>query len=87
VAGGSCPHRAAKLAPTYDVPASRESTATSSQDAARIFAGFADRYTDRCRDLAETRRRGRAVAGRFASRVEQAEPTQSQMLAAMLHPS
>ena len=55
MAGGSCPHRAAKLAVTYDVPASRESTATSSQDAARIFAGFADRYTDRCRVLAETR--------------------------------
>jgi hypothetical protein len=28
-----------------------------------------------------------AVAGRFASPVEQAEPTQSQMLAATLHPS
>jgi len=28
-----------------------------------------------------------AVAGRFASPVEQAEPAQSQMLAATLHPS
>jgi hypothetical protein len=56
VAGGSCPHRAAKLAAIHDVPDSREPTAISSQDAARIFTGFADRYTDRCRVLAELRR-------------------------------
>jgi hypothetical protein len=47
----------------------------------------ADRGDASCRILAETRRRFRAVAGRFASPVEQAEPAQSQMLAATLHPS
>ena len=74
MAGGSCPHRAAKLAAIHDVPAGREPTATSSQDAVRIFAGFADRYTDRCRRFGGTATRSLSGADPTELLVRQQAP-------------